>query len=202
MYDHKDGIRLRKMHRGDLEALLELKQESWWGTHGTLISNVEDQLRWYEGLSNRELFMIAEKEFKPVGVAVYTNIDWVSRTLDISGSIYQYSRKPDIVKPAFAAGLDFAFEVLNMHRLSAEVLETNTAAQWLEINFLDFKVEGRKRQAVYKAGRYYDSLVLGLLREDWSQQERVLSYGGSCCKNFNHETASRSIGRLNRNLPD
>jgi RimJ/RimL family protein N-acetyltransferase len=198
MYNHKDGVRLRKLHKGDLHSLLKLKEESWWGTHSTLIVNIEDQLKWYESISHNQLYMIAEKESKPIGIACYTEIDWFGRSLNISGSIYKESRQMDVVKSAFSCGLDFAFEVMNMQRVGAEVLETHTAAQYLEVGHLGFKMEGRRRRAVYKAGRYYDSILLGLLREEWQSHERVMKYEGCCNDNFDHEAAQRCIARFNR----
>lgn len=212
MYKHKEGISLRKLHTGDLHALLALKQESWWGTHGTLIVNIEDQKRWYDNIGHNEIFMMVEKfeEDKgvtiktgknvPVGISCYTEIDWYSRCLNISGSIFKHYRKDwtGTVKPSFSAGLDFAFEVLNMHRVGAEVLETHAAAQKLELGHLGFVIEGRRRKAVYKSGRYYDSIQLGMLREEWERHERVLSYGGCCNDNFDHDLADKSIIRFNQ----
>lgn len=204
MYKHKDGIHLRKVHKGDLYALLDLKGESWWGTHGTPIINLEDQVRWYENISSRELFMIASREvannLAPIGIACYTEIDWICHSLSLSGSIFKPCRTAEVVKPAFSAGLDFAFEVLNMRRVQAEVLETHAAAQQLEIGHLGMVVEGRRRKAVYKAGRYYDSIMLSILRDEWENQERVKSYNGCCNDNFDHEKAEKNIRRLNRVL--
>jgi len=198
MYTHKDGIELRKLHKGDLHSLLKLKEESWWGTHSTLIVNIEDQLKWYESISHNQLYMIAMSNAQPIGIACFTEIDWFGRTLNISGSIYKEHRKMDIVKSAFSCGLDFAFEVLNMQRVGAEVLETHTAAQHLEIGHLGFTVEGRRRRAVYKCGRYYDSIMMGMLREEWEQHDRVKKYEGCCNANFDHDKAQRCIARLNR----
>lgn len=205
MYTHQEGIKLRKIHKGDLYALLKLKEESWWGTHSTMIINIEDQGRWYDSIGHNELYMIAEQEatdkWNSVGVACYTDIDWCGRTLNISGSIFKEQRNMDrVVKPSAAAGLDFAFEVLNMHRVQAEVLETHVAAQQLEIGYLGFKVEGRRRRAVYKAGKYYDSIMLGLLREEWEQSERVGRYKGGCNLNFDHDKAIQYIKKANQVL--
>ena len=215
MYQHQDGICLRKINKGDLHSLHALKQESWWGTHRTLISNIEDQLRWYESLGHDSLFMMAESatakgwtsvpksaaKMVPIGVACFTEIDWYARTLNISGSIFKNYRKEwnEVVMPAFSAGLDFAFEVLNMHRVGAEVLETHAAAQKLELDHLGFVIEGRRRKAVYKAGKYYDSVQLGLLREEWEQHPRVQGYQHGCCNdNFDHVQAEKFIDRFNQ----
>jgi RimJ/RimL family protein N-acetyltransferase len=200
MYNHKDGVTLRKIRQSDLSDLLKLKSESWWGTHKTTIANNDDQLEWYQSIPKDQLFMIAEASRQiasgsltcvlSMGVGVYTDIDTTSRCLKLSGSIYKEHRASDIVKPAFAAGLDFAFEVLNMERVEAEVLVYNAPARHLEIDYLGFVVEGRRRKAVYKCGEYYDSLVLGMLREEWKNSDRVKAYEGSCNKNFNHNTMS------------
>ena len=87
-----------------------------------------------------------------------------------------------------------------MFRVSAEVLECNAVAQHIHINYLGFKIEGRRRKAVYKSGRYYDSILLGLLREEWEQQERIKNYGGSCNTNFDHDFATRLVQRSNRGI--
>ena len=154
----------------------------------------------------KSAFMAGNKKavmvWTPIGVACFTEIDWFGHTCNISGSIYKEDRKEmeGVVKPAFSAGLDFAFEVLNMQRVGAEVLETHAAAQKLEIGHLGFKIEGRRRRAVYKAGRYYDSIQLGILREEWVTSERVKSYEGCCNNNFDHKMADRAIERFNRDM--
>lgn len=195
MYAHKNGICVRKSNREDLAQLLDLKAESWWGTHNTLIANMDDQIRWYENLSDRELSVMLVKDSVPIGTGYFNNIDWLGRTMHVSGSIFKAHRTPAIAMAGFAAGLDFALEILNMFRVSAEVLECNAVAQRIHIHYLGFKVEGRRRKAVYKSGKYYDSIVLGLLREEWEQQDRIKGYGGSCNTNFDHNFATRLANR-------
>lgn len=197
MYQHKGGITLRKLARHDLNRLLSLKQE-WYGTHTTPILNQEDQERWFDSIGHDSLYMIAETDRSMVGIACYQRIDWTGRVLEISGSIFPEVRKPELVKPAFTAGLDFAFEVLNMQRVGAEVLRCNYPAQVLEIDILGFKIEGIKRQCVYKSGKYYDSVVLGMLREEWENHERVKAYNGTCNLDFDHRLAELSVNRFNR----
>jgi RimJ/RimL family protein N-acetyltransferase len=196
MYTHKSGIKLRKADLTDLPDLLALKAESWWGTHRVVIANAHDQRKWFESLPADQLVMIAKHVTDAnIGVAIYSDIDHLSRTLKISGSVYKAHRQSDIVKSGFAAGLDFAFEVLNMHRVEAEVLEYHIPGQRLEIDYLGFKVEGRRRQAVYKCGRHYDSLVLGMLRDEWAGCERVKGYGDSCNEEFSPDRFQRLADR-------
>jgi RimJ/RimL family protein N-acetyltransferase len=195
MYDHKDGITLRKIEKIDLPDLLKLKNESWWGTHNTSIINFDDQVNWYNNIPNDQLFLIGETAKSSVGVAAYTKIDWISRTLHISGSVFKNHRN-QFSQAGFCAGLDFAFEILNMRRVEAEVLEYHIPARILEVDVLGFTIEGRKRKAVYKAGRYYDSIMLGLLRSEWQNQARVKDYGDACNLNFSHDKFKKLMQKL------
>lgn len=71
---------------------------------------------------------------------------------------------------ALRLALAFAFDELNLHRLSAGTFEYNTGA----LRFLEqagFRVEVRKRQAIHRDGRRWDELTLGLLREEWPKTE-------------------------------
>lgn len=198
MYHHKNCMKLRKIERRDLPFLFTLKQESWWGTHSTPIINTEDQQKWYESIPDNSLCMMVDSGTSTIGYYLISEINWINRMARISGSVYKEFRKEDIIKNCCAICLDFAFEILNLHRIEAEVLESNHPAQIYEIDYMGFKIEGRRRQAVYKCGRYYDSLVLGLLREEWENQDRVKSYHGSCNRTFDHGVADKLIDKSNK----
>lgn len=63
-------------------------------------------------------------------------------------------------------GVDFALNGLNLHRLNMEAIEINIPAIRGALA-LGFEKEGRKRKAYYADGRYWDTLCLGLLAEDF-----------------------------------
>jgi RimJ/RimL family protein N-acetyltransferase len=109
--------------------------------------------------------------------------------MKISGGMFDPFRIHGVTKRCCTAQIDFAFEYFNLHRLEAEVLELNVVAQVYEIDYLGFKIEGRRRQAVYKLGSYYDSLVIGMLREEWGRDEDQLN------QNLNKAAAQRWINR-------
>lgn len=113
-----------------------------------------------------------------LGIATFYNIDRHNRSLQIGGHIFPEHRKSNKAFKGWCAGIDFAFEMLNMNRVYGEVLETNTGA--LKLDDATMTREGVKRQACYQSGRYLDSVIFGLLREEWEQSERVKAYGGFC----------------------
>lgn len=199
IYKHKEGVTLQKADESDIDFFTELKNESWWGTHRSLIVNSGDQRNWFQSIPSNALFMMSYYNGQKLGVAAYTNIDYLGRTLDIAGTVHKKERG-EASFAGFKAGTDFAFEILNMHRLNAEVLETNLAALKIDLGILGFRYEGRKRKAVYKSGIYIDSIVLGLLREDWEKQPRILSYGGVCNINFDLTKARKAVSLTNRIL--
>lgn len=56
----------------------------------------------------------------------------------------------------------FGFEEMNLHRIELWVFEENVRAQHV-YQKVGFTVEGRLRDAMYKAGHYQDGILMGLL---------------------------------------
>ncbi|MBR6408072.1 MAG: GNAT family N-acetyltransferase [Clostridia bacterium] len=67
--------------------------------------------------------------------------------------------------------LKFAFEEMNLNRISLHVLEYNTSAIAC-YEKLGFVREGVLRQAHWGEGKYADLLVYGILREEWERQSQ------------------------------
>lgn len=172
MYKHKNGIMLKKLERGQLDMLKMLKDESWFGTHSVAIVNMDDQYKWFDSLDNRKnIVMIAYdtlQENKIVGLYKISNIDWMNRKYDSAHDVFSWERGKGYGYTVLEAGVAFGFEVLNMNRLDSEILETN-AASMKNAKKAGFKIEGLKRNCIYKPGGYVNSVVIGLLREDWEK---------------------------------
>lgn len=65
--------------------------------------------------------------------------------------------------------LSHGFLELNLHRIHCGLAEGNVAMERLALS-LGMQPEGRRRQALYKEGRYLDILEYGVLREEYLQQ--------------------------------
>ena len=63
--------------------------------------------------------------------------------------------------------IKYAFDRLTLSRLTAHTLHFNAASIRILEN-AGFKLEGRLRQYARTASGFHDTLVFGLLREDWS----------------------------------
>lgn len=186
-YRHKNGIALRKLEPSDLLQLRDLKDESWFGTVNFAVLNNEDQVKWFEKISNDKscLYLIAHSfvQGKPVGLYGFTEIDPINRTCSFTHSVYRDYRGKGLGKLTLQAGIDFTFEVYNMRRIDTWILENNVA-ELKTSQSVGFQIEGTARKAVYKCGQYLDCHYLGLLREEWEQTERVNQYGGVCNSSY------------------
>jgi ribosomal-protein-alanine N-acetyltransferase len=65
----------------------------------------------------------------------------------------------------------YAFDVLNLNRIWLHVGEDNERAVRV-YEKLGFRTEGRLRQDTFRAGRYGDSLVMAVLREEWAETDQ------------------------------
>jgi RimJ/RimL family protein N-acetyltransferase len=66
--------------------------------------------------------------------------------------------------------LRYAFDELNLHRVSLGVFEFNPRAQ-RSYEKAGFKVEGRERGAIHRDGKRWDVILMGILRSEWEAQK-------------------------------
>lgn len=62
--------------------------------------------------------------------------------------------------------LRYCFQELNLYRLTGDTSEYNTGAQAF-LSKHGFACEVRRREAIYREGRYWDALTYGILAEEW-----------------------------------
>jgi len=184
LYVHKNGLALRKVAVEDLELLLDLKTESWFGTHNIAFLNYADQLDWFDVVrkSPTALYLTVYDTTKDnVRVGLYTiqHIDWINRVVQDGHHVFKEHRGKGYSYPVKEAGVDFVFEVLNIHKIECRVIVNNLASMEPSER-IGFKREGVLRQSVFRSGKYLDSWVIGLLREEWEHLPRVEEYGGIC----------------------
>jgi RimJ/RimL family protein N-acetyltransferase len=181
MYKHKNGLVLRVLEQEELLDMKQLKDESWFGTHKITMNNMSQQEKWFQTIDNKnKMFFIVENDKKEkIGTYKITDIDWISRSYNSAHDVFKQYRGKGYSKPVLECGIDFGFEVLNIHRIDTEVLENNMASLKTAL-WVGFTKEGVKRKSVYKCGNYLDSICLGIIREDWNNLERVKEYNNLC----------------------
>ena len=185
LYRHKNGIWFYKVGLEDAPLLKELKDDSWYGTQRIAFLNLQDEEDWIRRVSPNPtcLYLIATAEVegsrKAVGVYKLSGMDSISRCAVSGHDVFKSYRGQGYGKLVLEAGIDFCFEVLNLHRINSEVLENNEASR-KNATYAGQKEEGCRKAAIWKCGCWIDSLILGILQEDWEQLDRVKRYGGVC----------------------
>jgi len=193
-YDHKEGISLRKVNETDLPDLMNLKNESWFGTVNTVCLNIHDQRKWFEKISNDSSSMyficssdLGRGETDNIGLYGFTDIDPINQSCSFTHSLYERFRGQGLGKKTLYAGIDMTFEVFNMRRIETWILENNQA-EIAVAKSVGFVGEGSKRKAIYKCNEYLDCNLYGLLRDEWQATDRVKDYKGLCNTSYMPKT--------------
>jgi RimJ/RimL family protein N-acetyltransferase len=133
--------------------------------------NLQDEEEFVERVrkstSDVGLLIVAKDGDTPVGGTALHQIDWRNRhaAFGITIGDPQHWGK-GYGTDATRLMVDHAFATLNLNRVWLYVLEYNERG----IRCYDrvgFKKEGRLRQEHYREGRYWDTWLMAILREDW-----------------------------------
>lgn len=168
-------IRLRALEETDLE------RTHHWHNDPALYSTLGDSFRFVSQTAEAEwlrrktgytpnevnLAICLRAKTEHIGNIYLREIDWVARkaALHIFIGATEH-RGQGYGKQAIQLLLRHAFHDLNLNRVQLEVLADNAAAIKV-YEQSGFVTEGRLRAAVFKNGEYEDSLVMGILAEDF-----------------------------------
>jgi RimJ/RimL family protein N-acetyltransferase len=99
-----------------------------------------------------------------VGFVYLNNIDWFARNAEFGILIGERNRHgKGLAREALCLVAGYAFETLNLHKLYLRVVAFNKRALALYRAF-GFVEEGVQRQQAFLRGRYYDVVLMGLIR--------------------------------------
>jgi len=108
----------------------------------------------------------------PIGTTSLLDIDPINRTAEYGrlmiGDGNYRGKGGGFALEAEVLLMKHGFYSLNLNRICGYVLEFNKRVMALHYK-VGFKEEGLLRQNIYKNGRYYDVIVIGLLAEEFRQ---------------------------------
>ena len=139
--------------------------------------SVDKNKEWYEKnlveeQKNDELFLLIRtlEEDRTIGLIGLDGIRWThgDAWIGIGLGEREYWGK-GYGTDAMRILLRYAFEELNLHRLSLSVFEYNPRAirSYEKVGFI---VEGSARQFLNRDGQRYDMIFMGILREEWERR--------------------------------
>lgn len=139
--------------------------------------SLRDEEQFIERLSHSDkdigMMIVRLDVDQPVGVTGFHQINHANRNAHFGITIGD--------KDAWGMGfgtdatklmMRYAFESMNLHRVTLLVFEYNERAIRV-YEKAGFKKEGILRQENYRKGRYWDTIIMGLLREEWQTQGNI-----------------------------
>lgn len=171
-------IRLRAPERSDIPRFVTWLNDPEVRA-GLLVSlplSTADEEGWFEAMLKRPLEehpMTIEvrqgDDWLPVGNCGFHNIDWRCRAAEVGifigeKSLWNRGYGTEVMRLLLKHG----FHTLNLNRIALDVYETNLRAIRSYEN-AGFVHEGRRRQAMFKDGRYVDILQMSVLRSEWQE---------------------------------
>jgi RimJ/RimL family protein N-acetyltransferase len=101
-----------------------------------------------------------------VGFVSLRVLEWNQRVASIVLAVGDVEVRPRVEAEALALALVYAFDELNMHRVDVSLPEYDHVG----IDILQeagFQLEVRRKEGIYRHGKYWDWLKYGLLVSEW-----------------------------------
>lgn len=175
-------VRLRAVERDDLPLFVEWLNdpEVTQGLTIYLPLSFAHEEKWFDNMLNRPMDehpMVIEvlqgDGWRPIGNCGFHNLDWRCKSAEVGIFIGEKSMwNQGFGTEAMRLLLKHGFETLNLNRIALDVYDTNTRAIH-SYEKAGFQLEGRKRQAMFKAGQYVDILFMSILRSEWQSRHQT-----------------------------
>jgi diamine N-acetyltransferase len=175
-----DRIRLRAPTHTDLPKFVEWLNdpEVRAGLLMHLPLSLEDEETWFDNMikspaAQHPMVIEARRgdDWIMIGNCGFHFIDWRVRSAEVGifigdKSFWNQGYGTDVMRLLLRHG----FKTLNLNRIALEVFETNPRAirAYEKAGFIH---EGRRRQDMFKEGRYIDVLMMSVLRSEWQEEE-------------------------------
>ncbi len=173
---YEGRIRIRSVEESDLPLFMEWinDPEVIEGLRVFLPMSMWEEKEWFAALAKRPpaerplCVEIPEAEgWRLIGNASFFNTDPIAHAAEIGimigdKSVWGQGYGTEMMRFLLKHG----FENLNLNRIQLYVYEKNERAIHV-YEKVGFVHEGRKRQALYRNGKYQDILIMSVLREEW-----------------------------------
>lgn len=169
-------VTLRALEREDMEELRSFHNDpeiaNLIGGWSIPISS-EQQNRWFDQLTydDRNLRLaIDTKEDGFIGISNITNIDLKNRSAHHGILIGKKNmRGHGYGRDTVMTTMKYAFEELQLHRLDGDIVEHNIPSYNLFIKKCGWVEEGRIRDHAFRNNRFYDRLIVGILKSEYDE---------------------------------
>lgn len=131
--------------------------------HDSRVFTLQETIEWYNK-TNPNYWIIFDEDIKErIGYFRLSNYSAINKNICIGADISASFKNKGYGTEAYTKFIPFLFENYDLHKISLEVLETNTVAIHL-YKKLGFVCEGVKRHEVYKNGNWINSIIMSIIK--------------------------------------
>ncbi|WP_226040193.1 GNAT family protein [Natrinema sp. DC36] len=165
-----DRVTLRPIEEADLEFLrAQVNDPRVWRAIGrSRPINGEQERDFFENVvcSDDTVDLLIVADSTPVGTIGLFEFDWEARSAEIGYWVGPDHHGRGYGTEAAERIVQYAFDQLGLHRITAHVFEFNEPSQRL-LESLEFTREGVHRDAEFVDGEHQDVYWYGLLEDEW-----------------------------------
>ena len=171
-----DRVRIRAMEEDDLPRYVIWFNDSEviQGLNQFLPMSLKEEQKWFEDMQLRDpierslaIDIQPNDEWIHVGGCGFFGFDHQAKRAEFGITIGEKSYwGQGFGTEATSLMLDFGFNTLNLQRIALRVFADNERARNV-YQKLGFVEEGRLRRDRFFDGGYYDTIMMGILREEW-----------------------------------
>ncbi|OFS19729.1 MULTISPECIES: UDP-4-amino-4,6-dideoxy-N-acetyl-beta-L-altrosamine N-acetyltransferase [Clostridium] len=166
------SLRLRKIREDDLQKIIKWRMlpEVTKYMYTDPVLDLEKQKIWFNKIQNssNDLYWIIEIDNTDIGIISISDIDRINKKCIWAYYIGDMSFRGRGIARALECNIyDYVFEVLKMNKLCLEVLEFNDKVISIHKKF-GSEVEGILKQHICKNNKFYNVVVMGIIRDKWN----------------------------------
>ncbi|HAR62538.1 MAG: hypothetical protein DKM50_02475 [Candidatus Margulisiibacteriota bacterium] len=151
----------------------------------TSLASTEEVKAYFEGIlknpaKRRDFIITGKKDNIPLGMISIENINWVHRNASLSFFLgVQGERKREYARESYILCLDYAFSVINLHRVEMKILASNKPLLKLFQDWSDFYLkdglesihehEATLKEAAFFMGEYTDFEIYAVFKERYKK---------------------------------
>ena len=160
-------ISFRRLTHEDLEFLTEVRNECCVEyLHNSCQYALEEAYEWF--FKTDPLFFIILLDGERIGYFRTSNHSKENKNIYIGADLHKDFRGKGLAYKCYRKFMPIWAKELDLHKISLEVLETNQRAI-KSYETIGFVHEGVKREEVFKNGKWVDSIMMSVLKNEWEK---------------------------------
>jgi diamine N-acetyltransferase len=161
---------LRPIERDDIKQLVVWINDPEVNQYVTISFPMTEMAeeKWYESLDNKKDIVLGiEVDGELIGTMGIHGINWIHRTATTGAIIgnKNYWGK-GYGTDAKMILLNYAFNTLNLRKILSSVYEFNKRSLNYSLH-CGYKIEGKRKKNLFRNGKYWDEILLGVFKSDW-----------------------------------